>query len=391
MKKQNELVLIFSFLFVLFLTACGDNNIKTNETNNDKTLTEKKDTMKFNISEKPYGSINNDSITQYTITNPSGMQVNIINYGGTITGIMVPDRNGNKGNVVLGYESLNGYQQKNSPYFGALIGRYGNRIANAKFTLDSKTYTLAANNNGNALHGGLKGFDKVIWKAEKLPGDSSLQLTYLSKDGEEGYPGNLSVKVIYSLSADNGLEINYSATTDKATPINLTNHSYFNLSAGKDSTILGHKVMINADKYTEVNDNLIPTGKLPDVKGTPMDFTTEKPVGKDIQQVKGGYDHNYVLNRKGTDLERAATVYDSASGRFMEVFTTQPGVQFYSGNFLNGTLTNTFNGTRYVQHAALCLETQHYPDSPNQPSFPTTILKPGQTYSYKTIYKFSVK
>jgi aldose 1-epimerase len=256
--------------------------------------------------------------------------------------------------------------------------------------LDGKTYKLAANNDGNSLHGGLKGFDKVIWTAQKLPGDSSLQLTYISKDGEEGYPGNLSVKVIYTLTSDNALAIEYSATTDKATPINLTNHSYFNLSAGRDSTILGHKLMLNANKYTEVNDKLIPTGKLPDVKGTPMDFTTEKTIGTDIPRVKGGYDHNWVLN-KGNGLDRIATLYDSASGRFMEVYTTEPGVQFYSGNFLDGTLTNTAMGVKYVKHAALCLEAQHFPDSPNQPSFPSTILQPGQTYTQRTVYKFLLK
>ncbi len=389
MKKQYQLLLILSLLFIVFLTAC--NSSTTNNGNTDNTAKEKNDTMKFNITERPFGNNNGNAVTQYTITNPSGMQVNIINYGGTITGIMVPDRNGNKGNVLLSYDSLSGYLQKGNPYFGALIGRYGNRIANAKFTLDGKNYTLAANNDGNALHGGLKGFDKVMWAVQKLPGDSSLQLTYLSKDGEEGYPGNLSVKVVYTLTADNGLSIEYSATTDKATPINLTNHSYFNLSAGRDSTILGQKLKINANKFTEVNDKLIPTGKLPDVKGTPMDFTSEKTIGRDIQQVKGGYDHNWVLNRSGTGLERIATVYDSTSGRFMEVYTTEPGVQFYSGNFLDGTLTNTANGAKYVKHAALCLETQHFPDSPNQPSFPSTILKPGQTYSHKTMYKFLVK
>lgn len=388
MKKQNQPLLIFTFLFLLILTACNSNNEKSTDNN---TIGEKKDTMKFTIIQTPFGSFENHEIAQYTITNPSGMQVSILNYGGIVTGIITPDKDGNKENVVLSYTSLDGYLQKGNPYFGALIGRYGNRIANGKFTLDGKTYTLATNNNGNSLHGGIRGFDKVVWTAEKLPGDSSLQLTYLSKDGEEGYPGNLNVKVIYTLSADNALEIDYSATTDKATPLNLTNHTYFNLSAGKDSTILAQKVMINADKYTEANDKLIPTGKLPDVKGTPMDFTTEKAVGKDMGQVKGGYDHNWILNKNGTGVEKAATVYDPASGRFMEVFTTQPGLQFYTGNFLDGTLTNTAGGARYMQHAALCLETQHFPDSPNQPAFPNTILKPGETYSHKTVYKFSVK
>jgi aldose 1-epimerase len=386
MKKQSEPLLIVSLLFLLFLTACN-NNSETSSTVSE----EKKDTMKFSITEQPFGNYDSVAVTKYTITNPSGMQVGILNYGGTLTEIITPDKNGNKGNVILSYDSLSGYLQKGNPYFGALIGRYGNRIAGGKFTLDGKTYTLATNNNGNSLHGGLKGFDKVIWKAEKLTGDSSLQLTYLSKDGEEGYPGNLNVKVVYTLTTDNALKIDYTATTDKATPINLTNHSYFNLSAGQDSTILSHHLTIDANKFTDVNDNLIPTGKLPDVKGTPMDFTIEKEVGKDLEQVKGGYDHNFVLNRNGNDLEKAATVYHPASGRVMEVWTTQPGLQFYTGNFLDGTLTHTANGAKYIQHAALCLETQHFPDSPNQPIFPSSILKPGETYHETTEYKFSVK
>ncbi len=383
MKKQNLLLLML--IPLLFLAAC---NSGTN-TGGKIVANEKTDTMKYSISEKPFGTYDNNDITQYTITNPSGMAVSVINYGGIVTSIMVPDKDDNKGNVILSYDSLSGYLQKNNPYFGALVGRYGNRIANAKFTLDSKTYLLAANNNGNSLHGGLKGFDKVVWKAEKLAGDSSLQLTYVSKDAEEGYPGNLPVKVIYTLTSDNGLMVDYNATTDKATPINLTNHSYFNLSAGKDSTILKHVLMINADKFTEVNDNLIPTGKLPAVKGTPMDFTVAKEIGKNIKQVKGGYDHNWVLNRSGSGLEKAATVQDSASGRNMEVWTTQPGVQFYTGNFLDGTLLHTANGAKYIKHAALCLETQHFPDSPNHPDFPNTILRPGETYHHQTVYKFS--
>jgi len=386
MKKQNQAFLIISFLFLLFLTACNDSSQPGNN-----VAEAKKDTMEFQITEKPYGNYNNQAITEYTITNPSGMQVSILNYGGTLTHIITPDKNGTKGNVILSFDSLAGYLQKENPYFGAIVGRYGNRIANAKFTLDGKTYTLAANNDGNSLHGGLKGFDKVVWTAKKLPGDSSLQLTYLSKDGEEGYPGNLNAKVVYSLTANNELKIDYTATTDKATPINLTNHSYFNLSAGADSTILNHEVIIDADKYTEVNDKLIPTGNLPDVKGTPMDFTTEKAVGKDLEKVKGGYDHNYVINRSGDGLQKAATVYHPASGRVMEVWTTQPGIQFYTGNFLNGTLKHTAQGAKYVQHAALCLETQHFPDSPNQPSFPNSILKPGETYQQTTVYKFSAK
>ena len=230
-----------------------------------------------------------------------------------------------------------------------------------------------------------------MWKAEKQAGDSSLKLAYLSKDGEEGYPGNLSIEVIYTLTADNGLKIDYAATTDKATPVNLTNHAYFNLSAGKDSTILNQVLMLKADKYTEVDSVLIPTGKLPDVKGTPMDFTIPKAVGKDIAAVKGGFDHNWVLNRTGSGLELIASLYHPGNGRFMEVYTTEPGIQFYSGNFLDGTLTNTKGGQKYVQHAALCLETQHFPDSPNQSTFPNTILKPGEKYTHTSLYKFSVK
>ena len=382
MKKQIQLVLLIS---VLFLNAC-------NNESDSKAEEQTKDTsMKSSISEQLFGIYDGENITKYTLTNPGGMQVGIINYGGTITDIITADKAGNKGNVVLGFDSLSGYLQKGNPYFGALIGRYGNRIAKGKFTLEGKQYTLAGNDHGNSLHGGNKGYDKAVWKAEKLTGDSSLQLTYTSKDGEEGYPGNLYVKVIYTLTADNGLKIDYIATADKATPLNLTNHAYYNLSAGKDSTILGHHLMINADKFTEVNDNLIPTGKLPEVKGGPMDFMTEKMIGKDIEQVKGGYDHNWVLNKKGNNLEKAGEVYDPASGRSMEVWTTEPGLQFYTGNFLDGTLGNTRGGAKYVKHSALCLETQHYPDSPNQPAFPNTILKPGETYRQTTIYKFSAR
>jgi aldose 1-epimerase len=302
---------------------------------------------------------------------------------------MAPDKNGKMGNVVLGYDSLAGYLQIGNPYFGCLVGRYANRIANAKFTLDGKEYPLAANNNGNTLHGGLKGFDKVIWTVKSV-NDSSLSLSYLSKDGEEGYPANLTANVIYSLMPDNGLKIEYSATTDKATPVNLTNHCYFNLSAGTDSTILDHELMLNADKYTPVNDKLIPTGKIDPVKGGPMDFTTTKKIGRDISQVAGGYDHNWVLNEMGKSFS-VASLFHAPSGRYMEVWTTEPGIQFYSGNFLDGTLKNTRGGAKYIKHAGLCLETQHFPDSPNQPSFPNTILKPGETYTQTTVYKFSTK
>ena len=373
---------ITSFILVATALLCSCNNSTENTTTN---------ATKMGITEKPFGTVNGEAVTEYTLTNANGMQVGIINYGGTITKIFTKDKEGKLGDVILGFDSIAGYTQKGNPFFGALIGRYGNRIAKGHFTLDGATYTLAQNNNGQSLHGGIKGYDKVMWKAEKQAGDSSLKLTYVSKDGEEGYPGNLSVEVTYTLTGDNGLKIEYAATTDKATPVNLTNHAYFNLSAGKDSTILDHELMLKADKFTEVDSVLIPTGKLPDVKGTPMDFTTAKKIGKDIAAVKGGYDHNWVLSKNANTFEEVATLYHPASGRFMEVYTSEPGIQFYSGNFLDGTLTNTNGGQKYVQHAALCLETQHFPDSPNQPTFPSTILKPGEKYTHTSVYKFSVK
>lgn len=382
MKKQ---ILFLLFGFATLCISC--NNSSDNNTNDSADPAK----TKAGISESPFGNFEGKPVTEYTISNASGMKVSILNYGGTVTKIITKDKNGKNGDVILGYDSLSGYLQKNNPYFGCLVGRYANRIANGKFTLDGKEYTLAKNNNGQSLHGGLKGFDKVMWNAEKLPGDSSLKLTYVSKDGEEGYPGNLTAEVIYSLSSANELKIGYKATTDKATPVNLTNHCYFNLSAGEDSTILGHELMLVADKYTPVNDKLIPLGKHVDVKNTPFDFTRAKRIGKDIDSVKGGYDHNWVLNRNGTGLEKVAVLSHPASGRIMEVFTTEPGIQFYSGNFLDGTLTGCIGGKAYVLHGGLCLETQHFPDSPNQPSFPTTILKPGETYTHTSVYKFSVK
>ncbi len=345
-----------------------------------------------NMVSKPYGNFNGAEVKQYILKNKNGMEVRILNYGGTITNILVPSKNGNLEDVVLGFESLEGYTQTGNPYFGCLVGRYANRIANAKFSVGGKEYTLAGNNNGNSLHGGLKGFDKTVWevKNNNASGNNpTLELQYVSPDGEEGYPGNLTVNVKYTLTSDNEIKIEYNATTDKPTPVNLTNHSYFNLSGGKDSTILDHELTINADKFTEVNDKLIPTGKLPPVKDGPMDFTKGKKIGQDIEKAKG-YDHNYVLNNSTGDLRLIGSLYHPGNGIFMEVFTTQPGVQFYSGNFLNGNLTGK-NGKQYVKHAGLCLETQHFPDSPNQPSFPNTILEPGQVYKESTTYKFSTK
>lgn len=369
--------------FVISFTACNNGEKNTTGSNSPAKRTP--------VSEKPFGQFEGKPVTEYTLSNTSGMQVSISNYGGAISKLIVPDKNGQPGDVVFGFENLEGFLQKTNPYFGGLIGRYGNRIAKARFTLDGQTYMLPANNGENSLHGGEKGFDKVYWNIEKMSGDSSLKLTYKSPDGEQGYPGNLDVTVLYTLSSANELKIEYNAVTDKPTPVNLTSHAYFNLSAGTDSTILGHELMLNAAQYTPVDEALIPTGKLEEVKGGPMDFNNPKLIGRDITEVKGGYDHNWVLSRKGPGLELAASLYHPGSGRFMEVFTTEPGIQFYSGNFLDGTLTNTKGQTKYGLHGALCLETQHFPDGPNQPAFPSTLLKPGETYQHTCIYKFSVK
>lgn len=346
--------------------------------------------MAFTITEQHWGTIQNDTVVQYTLTNPKGMRVSILNYGGTVTQLWVPDRKGELGDVVLGFDSLSGYLQKANPYFGCLVGRYGNRIAKGKFILEGQAYQLTLNDHGNTLHGGLQGLDKVTWQASKPAGDSSLKLTYTSKDGDQGFPGNLMIEVVYTLGSDNALQIAYSATTDKATPVNLTNHCYFNLSAGKQNTILDHEVMLQAEKFTAVDSLLIPTGQLPAVKGTPMDFTSPKKIGAELVAIKGGYDHNWVLKRQGNDPEKMATAYDASSGRLMEVFTTEPGLQFYTGNFLDGTLKGKRQQV-YQQYAAFCMETQHFPDGPNQPSFPNTILQPGDTYRSLTRYQFSVK
>jgi aldose 1-epimerase len=390
MRFSNQSLLYRRIILLLVILIVG-----ANFSCNDQVRKKTKQSVQGNIrgiSSESFGRIDSTNIIQYTLVNETGMQVRILNYGATITSIVVPDRDGKSGDVVLGYDSLKGYLQKDNPYMGALVGRYGNRIAHAQFMLDGKTYSLAANNGLNTLHGGIKGFDKVIWNASPLPGDSiiSLRMQYLSRDGEEGFPGNCKITVVYSITPDNELKIEYWATTDKATPINLTNHSYFNLSAGLDSTILAHEITINANRFTAVNSELIPTGKIEDVRRTPMDFTKMKFIGSDISKVKGGYDHNYVLNKNDSDQSAAVSVYDSLSGRTLEMFTTEPGVQFYSGNFLDGKLAGK-NGIHYVQHAGFCLEAQHYPNSPNQPSFPNVILRPGEEYHQLTIYKFSAK
>lgn len=330
----------------------------------------------------------------YMLTNRNGVQVGITNYGGRVVSILVPDRHGKMGDVVLGFDHLEGYLGSN-PFFGALIGRYGNRIAQGRFTLDGVEYKLAQNDGANSLHGGLKGFDKVTWTPREVSAHpAALELTYVSRDGEEGYPGTLTAKVVYTLTDTNELKIEYTATTDKDTVVNLTNHSYFNLAGEGNGDILKHEIMINAGRFTPVDAALIPTGELRQVEGTPFDFQKLTAIGARIndedEQLKfgRGYDHNFVLNRTGAGFTLAARVMDPESGRVMEVLTTQPGLQFYTGNFLDGSIHGK-GGKVYGRRSAFCLETQHFPDSPNHPKFPTTELKPGQTYHQTTVYKFS--
>ncbi len=373
---------------LFFSSSCNDTTDSTPENQTQDSMTTKSNP---GIQQENYGSVDGQDITRFTLTNASGMVVKIINYGGTITNVIVPDSAGNPGDVVLGFDSLSGYTQAKNPFFGCLVGRYGNRIAKGQFTLDGKKYQIGTNDHGHALHGGIVGFNRKVWEAVPLPGDSSLQLSYTSKDGEEGFPGTLQVKVVYSLTSANEIKIDYSATTDQATPVNLTNHTYFNLSGGRDSTILGHMVTIHADRYTPVDKTLIPTGELAPVNGTAMDFKVPSRIGDRIDKVEGGYDHNWVLNKKNNPgPEFAVSVNDPNSGRMLEMFTTEPGVQFYTGNFLDGSLIGK-NGMKYVRNGGFCLEAQHFPDSPNRPAFPSTILKPGDTYRQTTIYKFSAK
>ena len=333
----------------------------------------------------------------YTLTNSQGMEVRAMTYGGIIVSLRVPDKTGKFDDVVLGHDALDGYLV-NPPYFGVIVGRYANRIGNATFTLDSVKYTLAKNDGPNSLHGGVNGFNKQVWEAKPFKDATGVGVTfsYLSKDGEEGYPGNLKVKVSYVLTDENQLVIDYEATTDKATPLNLSQHSYFNLAGEGSGDILGHHLMLNADRFTPVDKTLIPTGEIRPVQGTPLDFTTPTAIGARIndnyeQLVVGhGYDHNFVINRKEDGLILAARVHEPTSGRVLEVFTTEPAVQFYSGNFLDGTITGK-HGHVYKQRNGFCLETQHYPDSPNHPDFPSTILRPGATFHSQTVFKFSAQ
>jgi len=348
------------------------------------------------VEKQPFGkTADGTPVDLYTLTNSKGVRVAITNYGGIVVSLFTPDRNGNLGDIVLGFERLEDYL-KGHPYFGAIIGRYGNRIAKGRFTLDGVEYKLAQNNGENHLHGGLVGFDKKVWKARDFVDAEGqhLELRYTSPDGEEGYPGNLDVTVTYSLNEQNQLRIDYVATTDKPTVVNLTNHSYFNLAGEGD--ILGHLLRLNADYFTPVDAGLIPTGELRPVKGTPFDFTEPTPIGARIEQddeqlrYGRGYDHNFVLRGGGGSLAEAAEVYEPKTGRVLRVLTTEPGVQFYTGNFLDGTLRGKY-GRVYHRRTGFCLETQHFPDSPNKPHFPSTVLRPGQTYRSTTIYEFSAR
>jgi aldose 1-epimerase len=389
----NRNVFVAALLFSGMMVGCqGSDKRGKSATDTAKTASVQPvlpDTAAFS------GTVDEQKTHLYLLKNQGGMQAAITNFGGRLVSILVKDKNGEWKDVILGHEELKPYQKKEETFFGALIGRYGNRIAKGKFSLDGKAYQLDVNDGVNSLHGGNNGFYKKVWNGRQLD-DHTLELTYRSKDGEGGYPGNLDVKVTYSLGDDNSLKIDYEAKTDKATVVNLTNHAYFNLNGAGDKTILDHQLTLEADEFTPVDTTLIPTGKLEKVAGTPFDFTKPKLIGKNINdqhpQLKngGGYDHNWVL-RKGTGLRKAATVSSSKTGIQMEVATEEPGIQFYSGNFLTDKITDGKGNATYGYRSAFCLETQHFPDSPNHPNFPSTVLRPGKEYRTTTVYKFSVK
>jgi aldose 1-epimerase len=371
--------------------ACGGSS------QGDRTATPTSTAKKATVVSSAFGrTADGAPIDLFTLTNVNGVEVRTMSYGATIVSLRVPDRRGQLGDVVLGFDTFDEYITKKPPYFGAIVGRYGNRIAKGRFTLEGKTYQLATNNGPNHLHGGVKGFDKLVWRGEPFErgGDVGIAYTLTSPDGDEGYPGTLNVSVRYTLSATNELTVDYDATTDKATPINLTQHSYFNLAGDGSGDILGHELAIDADRYTPVDEGLIPTGELALVEGTPFDFRKATSVGAridaDNQQLRygKGYDHNWALSG-GTGLHHAARLVDPKSGRTLDVSTTEPGMQFYAGNFLDGTITGKA-GHVYNHRNGLCLETQHFPDSPNHANFPSTILRPGARYQSQTVFAFGV-
>ena len=381
-RREYEIIYFDLFLSVAFVLLCG-------------TLVS--GAAKPAVKKESFGKTTDGKVVEiYTLTNSKGAEAKIINYGAIVVSLRMPDKNGTFADVVLGYDTLAGYE-KDTFYIGGIVGRYANRIAKGVFSLNGKEYKLVKNNGENHLHGGVKNFETVVWKAKSaiVKNGASLELDYTSKDGEEGYPGNLKVKVTYTLTDENELKIDYAATTDQETVVNLSNHSYFNLAGAGSGTILNHLMQINADRFTPTNAGSIPTGELRNVKSTPFDFTAPTMIGERIEQADeqlkfgGGYDHNFVLNKYGQTLMTAAKVYEPTSGRAMEVSTTEPAMQFYSGNFL--TNVKGKNGKIYGKREGFCLEAQHYPDSPNQPRFPTTVLKPNQKYTQTTIYKFTVQ
>jgi aldose 1-epimerase len=372
------------------MSGCGKKEATPEES---ETKPETKETGAMSAKEEPFGQTpDGRQVALYTLTNPNGIKARITNFGAILVSLEVPDRDGNVADVTLGFDNLDGYLGEHS-YFGAIVGRYANRIGKAGFMLNGVEYKLAANNGENHLHGGTKGFDKMVWKLDDLraEGDeASVKMSYISEDGEEGYPGNLACSVTYTLTKDDELKISYEADTDKATVVNLTNHSYFNLGGQGTGDVLGHELMLNADKYTVVDEGLIPTGENRSVKDSPMDFTISASIGSRIAQIEGGYDHNYVLRSGGGSLALCARAYEPTSGRVMEIYTTEPGVQFYTGNFLDGSVTGK-SGKVYKKHYGFCLETQHFPDSPNKPDFPSVVLEPGQKYATTTVFKFATR
>ena len=382
MKKRRHLLPTLCMALLLTMVAC------------EPTPSPQQTQTAMTATKEPFGTTGDgEAVDLYTLTNANGVEVRIITYGTIIISLRTPDKDGQLDDMVLGYDSLEGYLTK-TPYFGSIVGRYGNRIGKGTFDLDGETYTLAVNNGPNHLHGGVKGFDKVVWQAEAT--DDGVIFTYVSPDGEEGYPGTLTSRVTYTLTDQDELIVDYHATTDKATPVNLTQHSYFNLAGAGNGDILGHELTLNASRFTPVDSTMIPTGELRDVTGTPFDFRRQTAIGarigQDEQQLNwgGGYDHNYVLDGDADTLALAARVYEPTTGRVLEVHTTEPGVQLYTGNFLDGSITGK-QGRVYEYRYGFCLETQHFPDSPNKPDFPSTILRPGETYESRTVFTFSAQ
>lgn len=351
-----------------------------------------KEKARMSIAKERFGQTpDGQQVDLYTLTNANGLRSKVTNYGAILVSMEVPDRNGKLADVTLGYDSLDRYLKRGS-FFGATVGRYANRIGKAGFVLNGVEYKLAANSGPNHIHGGSKGFDKVVWEAERVETKDAVgvRMSYLSKDGEEGYPGNLKCSVTYTLTNNDELKISYGAETDKTTVVNMTNHSYWNLAGQGNGDVLGHELLLNADRYTVADKGLIPTGEIRTVKGTALDFTKPVTIGARIAQVGSGYDHNYVLNSGGGSLALCARVYEPASGRLMEVYTTEPGVQLFTGNFLDGSVAGKA-GKMYKRHGGFCLETQHFPDSPNKPEFPSVVLEPGRKYATTTVHKFYAK